>query len=124
MFKKCQHWHAIACPTRPITDNFITPTSSVPESLSPAGGVLRRVLTVVVLQFLVEFGVLGLQAGGLLEEAFGGDGEELGRLGGAVGVEHGGAAAVGVAAELIVLGAEDAGPGDVPAAVLQDRGAV
>ena len=68
--------------------------------------------------------MLALELGGLFEEAFSGDGEELGGVGCAVVVEHCGSPERGIAAEPVVLGTKNACPGRVLAAALEDRGPV
>ena len=84
---------------------------------------LFGILAVVRFQLLVEFRVLLPELGRLLEEALGGHGEELGRVGGPVRVEHGLAALAARPGGAARIRAQDAGPGDVPAAAASRIGA-
>jgi hypothetical protein len=75
-------------------------------------------------ELLVEGGVIGAQLPGFLEEGLGGDGEELGRVLGAVAVDEGAVVPLDLALELRVLGAEHPGPGAVSGALREHRRAV
>ena len=60
-----------------------------------------------------------LKYSGFLEEALRGDGEEFGRIGRTVFVEHGCAAEPAIAPQALVLDVEHAGPGHILAALIQ-----
>src|SRR5262249_39652819 len=83
-----------------------------------------RVLAIEGLQLLVEFGMSLPDHAGLLEEAFGGHGEELGGVGGAVGIQGRVSSQDAVPPQPIVFLAQDLGPGLVLAAALEPRGAI
>ena len=70
----------------------------------------RRVLPVVELELSVEFGVLAEEEDGAFEEKFGGDREELGGVGGAVGIEEGFAVVLDRFDEFVVGALHDGGP--------------
>jgi hypothetical protein len=76
------------------------------------------------LQFLIKFRVSSPEDPRLLEEAFRCHGEELGRVGCSVLIQHAGTAQAAVPLEPLILVVEHPSPGDVLAGLLQEWCAV
>src|SRR2546428_11573781 len=71
----------------------------------------RGILVVILLELRVQVGLGGLQLLRLLEEGFGCDREEFGRVRRAGGVQYSGTALARVAPQLPVMRRQDAPPG-------------